>query len=158
MSTIGLVVGRHETSDSTAPGGPSQTPGELILTALGAFVKFIPAEVVASYGAFVGVNWTHQEQRANRTPAPDKMIWWISLIACPVLVLLIAWIGNKWAKFGWKLLFAPVGFVLWSASIPHSLWESWSGFKDNQATWVGLVLVLGGAAVAAVGQKVIGDD
>jgi len=158
VSTIGLVLGKNETTLGLAAGGGNPTSGEQIMTALGAFVKFIPVEIVVAYGAFVGANWTHQEGQAGHTPEPDKTIWWICLVACPLLVLFTAWLGNKWTKWGWKLLFAPVGFALWSASIPHSIWESWSGFKDNQATWVGLVLLLGGTVVAAAGQKLIGDD
>src|SRR6186997_989847 len=103
MSTIGLTLGKHETSTPgpTELGDTSPSPAEQILTALGAFVKFIPAEIVASYGAFVGANWTHQEKQAGHTPTPDKLIWWISLIACPLLVLLAAWLGNRWTKWGW---------------------------------------------------------
>lgn len=159
MSAWGIGTSSNETESSGATEAP--TTGQLITTAVAAFVKWIPAEVVAGYGAFVAANWVSQTEKPSAPgadPIPNSGLWYIALIATPLLVFVAGLLAGRLDRFIRKAVLAPLGFALWSASIPHSYWNKFEWFKGNEAGAMGLMLILGGVIIAGLGEWILSRE
>ena len=134
------------TPPEALPDADKKNPKQQITNVVAAYVKWIPTEVVVGYGAFVVANWANQQEKSasdpQLRPTPDYALWWVALVFCPILVLAAAWLGNEWPKLVRKAVLATVGFVVWSISVPHSIWSKWESAVENGLA-IGLVLVLG---------------
>lgn len=162
MSAFGVGTRQNEAETSTAfnVAAANPTPRELFTSLFAKYVKWIPADVIAAYSAFVATNWVHQTERfaadpTRPAPAPDSKLWWIALAFCPVLVTVGALLSKNWPKLIRRCVFAAIGFGIWTASIPHSLWETADWFVESQAVYQGLILLLGGGVVAAIGEVIL---
>lgn len=144
-----LVDVAAEGTDGTPADQPEKKNGsQLISGALGALALWIPAEIVAAYGAFVVM-----AQPADRAAPPNYSltIWVAALIATPALVWLTAWAkkagGTKWSAeakrmLGWSVFLSPFAFALWSAAVPASAWNLIELFRQNSAEFLfGLLIV-----------------
>ena len=166
MSLIGIAVRSNET-EPTPPfmASASPTPKEQLASFFAAYVKWIPTEVVVTFGAWVAANWEHQQKlyedgKDKIPPAPqpsvEPKIWWLCLLLSIVLVPILVWLADQPAdKFVRKTLMAGIGFVVWSASISHSFAWSWVKAEDLEWVWYGAAVVLVGGLVAKVGEKVL---
>jgi hypothetical protein len=172
LSIIGVASRSNETEPETAKIrglDDTVTSRERIANALAAYVKWIPAEVVVAYGAFVTANWDHQLddiKKANPNvpagqlpePRPDAPLWWNALILCPIAMLALSLLGKNSKALIRKTLMAPIGFIVWSISLTNSWAASWDPIDGADWQYVGLWLVVGGAILALAGEQFLGWD
>lgn len=120
---------------------------------LGILVRWIPGEVVAIYGAAVGL---------LHDPVGSKAagITWVVGLG---LALLLAFMGSKpWTVSGNKektalllasLVFTAIAFVLWSFTIPSSAGYRWSYAADHTA--ISALAALAGLGLGAISEGVL---
>lgn len=170
MSAVGIGASRHETVKATAAphrrsvaaqperrvdeGRPEATPvRQQVLTALGALIKWIPAEVVAGYAATVQLMQPSLVAgKASKPPVISWSAWIIALVATPILVALGAWLATSYNHLVAKVLLSIPAFGLWSASVPYSVWNKSGQFRDNTPFTLFLLLIITGI-FTAVAEK-----
>jgi hypothetical protein len=141
-----------------AAAAPAATIGKQAIDALGALVKWLPAEIVAGYAAVVTA--MQPEQAAGAPAKPPSISWtaWVvALIATPILVLVGAWTAGKLAGAVARMALSVPAFALWSATIPHSVWEKWDAFTNNRPLLL-FVLLIVVSIFTAIAQKLAPDD
>lgn len=101
-----------------------------VLEFLGRWVKWIPAEVIAIYGATIS---QMQPEAATPPAAPvvSMPLWFIALAFTPVIVAVAGFL-TKANKVPLRVAFSIVAFVVWSSTVPHSAWEQFGLFTDNK--------------------------
>lgn len=83
------------------------------------------------------------EGAAPQPPDISWAAWIIALAATPVLVFVAAGIAKKTKGLAAKVVLSIPAFALWSASIPHSVWEKWDSFDENRPLFLfGLLIVV----------------
>ncbi|MGC5221775.1 hypothetical protein ACPW96_04140 [Micromonospora sp. DT81.3] len=163
LSEIVDIVAAEPRKGGNDQPPPSKTAPQLLTAALGVLVLWIPAEIVAAYGAFVTMM---QPADAGSPPNYSLPLWVIALIATPVFIWLTAWAkktsGRKRSaaakrKLAWSIVLAPIAFALWSAAIPASAWNLWEPFRENSAEFLFVLLIITGL-FTLVASKVTGIE
>jgi hypothetical protein len=145
MSLLGIATRNNEVEIRQQP----PALGAQVLASLGAFIKWIPGEVVAGYAAAVALD--QPKQPPNGPPLPPVIsedIWTLALLACPILLILLSLATKNYEAMVRRAVLAPLAFVLWSASVPHGWWEKFKGFRESQAKWLFALLLVSTAFVA----------
>ncbi|KQO98324.1 hypothetical protein [Leifsonia sp. Leaf264] len=135
MSAFGIATG-----SPTSPGGPIEinaSAKDKTINALGALVKWIPADVVAGYGIATTLKVAN-----NKDADPDWVAWWIFLIIAPIFVAVVAWATKETKDLAWKVILVVPAFILWSSTIPASVWNTFSWFKDATALTYGVLFII----------------
>lgn len=154
MSAIGIAIGRSE-GDSSLVAAANPTLGQQVLTALGALIKWLPAEIIAGYAATVAIM---QPEAGSAEPANiSAAAWWVALVATPVLVAVAGWVVGGVEKLPAKIALSIPAFGLWSASVPASAWNKVDAFKENSAVFM-LVLLLVTVVFTGVAEKLTKSD
>lgn len=148
MSAIGIGAG----SGSTAlADGTTANP---VLEFLGRWVKWIPAEVIAIYGLTIS-QMQPEPDAASQEPVVSVPWFVITLAATPVVVLVAGYFAKS-SKLAWRALFSIVAFAIWSSTVPHSPWQEFDLFTQNELISYG-VLALLSLVLPPVFDRVVGD-
>lgn len=146
MSALRIATNAPSTRPRGARAAEEKTPGlgERTLTALGALVKWLPAEIVAGYAAVVVAMQPEViEGAAAQPPDVSWEAWLIALAATPVLVLVAAMVAKTTERLAARAILSIPAFALWSATIPHSVWEKWDSFEESRPLFLfGLLIVV----------------
>jgi len=62
---------------------------------------------------------------------------------------------------GLRLVLAPIGFVIWTIALPHSIWGRWDSLTEGNGGYLALIVVVGGGVLAGAGENILsygGDD
>jgi hypothetical protein len=136
----------------------AKTPIQHLLTALGALVRWLPAEVVAGYAAVVTAMQPEQvEGGLAKLPSVSWAAWLVALVATPVLIFLLSKAAKNNALLGRRVGLSIPAFILWSASVPHSVWEKLDAFRENRPVFL-FVLLLVTSAFTALAQWLVPDN
>jgi predicted benzoate:H+ symporter BenE len=139
VSALGIAIGSSEV-DPALQGTENPTLGQQVLTALGALIKWLPAEIIAGYAATVALM---QPKAGSAEPANiSSTAWWIALIATPVLIGIAGWVAGNYTKLPIKIALSIPAFALWSASVPSSAWNKLDAFRDNSPVFMFGVLIV----------------
>jgi len=149
MSAFGIATGSRTRPSGIEIMGGSK-PADFVLSALGALVKWIPAEVVVVYAGAVAANQPAPD--SGEAPFVSWQLWVICLVATPLYILVIAWATGKGKNLVWKAVLSIPAFALWTATIPFSLWTMWKPFTDQTGWFLGGIVILAGL-LTVVAQK-----
>ncbi|HEY4266880.1 MAG TPA: hypothetical protein VGM94_01690 [Galbitalea sp.] len=105
-------------------------PSNPVLEFFGRWVKWIPAEVIAIYGATIS-QMQPAAGAASQTPVVSTPLWVIALVFTPVIVAVAGWL-TKSTKVPLRVAFSIVAFVVWSSTVPHSAWDQFDLFTKNK--------------------------
>jgi hypothetical protein len=143
--SIGLGERRFRTT------GDKKLP-EQLMAALGVLVKWLPAEVVGGYAAAVTMlQPTQIKGEPAKAPVISTSAWVLSIVATPILVLAVALAAKKTKKLAQRVVLSVPAFALWSASVPHSVWENMNAFRDNRPVFL-LGLLFATALFSAIAE------
>jgi hypothetical protein len=151
--TQGLILDVPDPARDDDRDGDGPTPAQLATGALSKLVIWLPAEVVTGYAAAVAMT----QLPAPAEPVVDPLPWLISLVATPVLLLLVA-MGKKGARkltkaqrgrLNRRALLSVPAFALWSATVPFSVWTNW---VDTTSPVFWYVLLLAAVAFTAFAE------
>jgi len=68
---------------------------------------------------------------ASQAPVISLPLWIIALVATPAIVF-VGGLLAKSEKVPLRMAFSVPAFILWSSTVPHSPWNSWDLFAQNQ--------------------------
>jgi hypothetical protein len=135
-------IGVGDARAGALAAAPSKPLKEQLLAALGALVKWLPAEVVAGYAATVTIMQPDQVEGAvPKPPSVSWAAWLVAFVATPIIVLFAAGAAGNLNKIVQRVVLSMPAFVLWSASVPYSAWNKVDAFKDNRPVFL-LILLL----------------
>jgi hypothetical protein len=139
MSALGIAFDRTEV-DFRMAVSDNPTLAQQVLTAFGALIKWLPAEIIAGYAATVALM---QPEAGSSEPANiSPLVWWIGLAATPVLVGLAGWVGDNFVKLPTKIVLSIPAFALWSASVPASAWNKIDAFQNSTPAFMFVILLV----------------
>lgn len=155
MSAVRIAIGDTDTRVFGADENAS--PKDKLLGFLGKVTKWIPADVMAIYGAAIIAMQPKPAADGSAPPAVVSVELWVAfLVATPILVGILGWVAGS-ERLARRVLLSVPAFIIWTASVPHSAWEKLPLFTDST------VLVLAVLAVVAAGfapfaDKVVGES
>jgi hypothetical protein len=125
--------------DTVAGGGGDGRGG--LGDFIGKIVTWIPAEVVAFYGAAVAAIISDPSKRGG------WVLVLIGVILSALLVVLGAWSATTGSWFTKRVKFrtamAPIAFLIWSTTVPDSAWNSWHVVAHHRGWSVIVAALLG---------------
>jgi hypothetical protein len=132
-------------------GAPSNTTKATAFKAIGILIKWIPAEIIALYGAFVATQ-VAAALAAGTVVKPDWTLWWIMLAATPVYVAVVALLTDSRKDIVAKVLISIPSFVVWTATVPGSIWGDLEWFQNASGPGFIVIALLAGL-IALLGNK-----
>lgn len=125
---------------------------------LGSLIKWIPGDVVASYGLLIAAFAGSQTQ-------PGDWIVWVGLAMAVVLVLAGAYRESKKRKdtnfaflsVTWRALAGALAFLIWSLAVPESPSRDWAIVSDVPDAGLAAIVAVAAAVFIAVADTIFED-